>query len=168
MLIDDSEFQNVDTHCKSRKLFAPFIIFPQPESDTPVSSLHSPSFVEKRTMDGAHLLVKFLPRSLTMNFASRGKGTVLALFTRKFLDSQPSNLPLLLSFFSLFSSKTAPSSVFWSLLETATQVKLNRSFPYSCILLALENSGLWGVLIFFMSIIIILLVIAAVMLFFIR
>ena len=103
--------------------FSLFNLFPQPESDTPESSLHSPSFVEKRTMDGARLLVKSSPRSSTMNFALRGKGTYLTLFTRKLVDSQPSNLPLLLSFFSLFSSKTAPSFVFWFLLETATQVK---------------------------------------------
>ena len=82
--------------------------------------------------------------------------------------------------FSTFKSATSAFLLLTLFVQNCTQLRLlvlarNSYAGESRILfldfmfsLALENSGLWGVLIFFMSIVVILLVIAAVMLFFIR
>jgi len=67
--------------------------------------------------------------------------------------------------FSTFKSATSAFLLLTLFVQNCTQLRLlvlaRNSYA------ALENSGLWGVLIFFMSIVVILLVIAAVMLFFI-
>jgi len=67
--------------------------------------------------------------------------------------------------FSTFKSATSAFLLLTLFVQNCTQLRLlvlaRNSYG------ALENSGLWGVLIFFMSIVVILLVIAAVMLFFI-
>jgi hypothetical protein len=72
MLIDDSEFQNVDTQCKTLKS-QNFKALLKLESDTQESSLRSPSFEAKRTKDGALPSVRLLPRFSTTSFVLRGQ-----------------------------------------------------------------------------------------------